>query len=171
MLLFPKPKKKPKRPRKPLPRSKKRIAARTKFVEWGKNSCKAYRRKFTDDEVTAKAVECRRERLANATEAEDEMARILANLGLVFVREKIIVNGDRWVLLDFFIPSHMLVIELDGDQHRFQKEYDQGRSMWLARKHRLKTVRFWNNQVMNGQAEQRLRQMLGFDTIPKCNSA
>jgi|HubBroStandDraft_2_1064218.scaffolds.fasta_scaffold971511_1 very-short-patch-repair endonuclease len=66
---------------------------------------------------------------------------MLSRLGIKFEREKIILNGDRWVLLDFFIPSVNLAIELDGSQHRDQKQYDHGRSMWLARKG-IKTVRF-----------------------------
>jgi very-short-patch-repair endonuclease len=77
-----------------------------------------------------------------------------------YEREKIILNGDRWVLLDFYIPSVNLAIELDGSQHRDQKRYDQGRSMWLGRQG-IKTVRFWNKAVMDGKAEEMIRQMLG----------
>lgn len=66
---------------------------------------------------------------------------------------------NRWVLLDFYIPSVSLAIELDGAQHWEQRQYDHGRSLWLARKG-TKTVRFWNTDVMAGKAEQRVREML-----------
>jgi very-short-patch-repair endonuclease len=48
------------------------------------------------------------------------MDAILRRLGVNPEREKIILNGDRWVLLDFYIPSVKLAIELDGAQHRNQ---------------------------------------------------
>jgi hypothetical protein len=53
---------------------------------------------------------------------------MLSRLGIKFEREKIILNGDRWVLLDFFIASVNLAIELDGSQHRDQKQYDHGQA-------------------------------------------
>jgi very-short-patch-repair endonuclease len=104
---------------------------------------------------------CRQQRLRNPTAAEEAFAGILNRLGIKFEREKIILNGDRFVLLDFYIPSVKLVVELDGAQHRGQKGYDMGRSMWLARVHGLHVVRFWNKAVMDGTAEARIRQMLG----------
>jgi very-short-patch-repair endonuclease len=156
MLLFPKPTKRTK-VRKPIRRSKKRIASRAKFKNW--DNGKRCRRR-SDAEVLAKAQECRRERLLNPTIAEEVFSGILVRLGVKFEREKIILNGDRWVLLDFFIPAVNLAIELDGSQHRLQKNYDHGRSMWLAR-HGIKVVRLWNRAVFDGQAEQRVREMLG----------
>jgi len=65
------------------------------------------------------------------------------------------------VLVDFYIASVKLALELDGQQHRLQKQYDQGGPMWLARKHGIKTVRFWNAQVVTGQAKIRMMEMLG----------
>jgi very-short-patch-repair endonuclease len=155
-LLFPKAGKKPRRKRKPL-------AARRKFKEFGANCTKTYRRRFTDYQVMCHAEACRQKRLADATPAELEMAAMLRRLGIPHEREKIILNGDRWVLLDFFVPSVNLAIELDGSHHRGQKEYDHGRGMWLARKHGIKTVRLWNVSVLNGQAEARVREMFGLD--------
>jgi very-short-patch-repair endonuclease len=145
-----KPKKKPKR-----------LAARRKFKAHSDNPFKCYRRRYTDYQVMCQAEVCRQKRLANATPAEEAMAEILTRLGIRCEREKIILNGDRWVLLDFFIPSVNLALELDGEGHRLQKHYDHERSIWLARKG-IKVVRFWNKGVLNGTAEQRIREMLGF---------
>jgi hypothetical protein len=66
MLLFPKPKRRIK-PRKPLNPGRKKTPARSKFKEFAANPLKSYRRRFTDAEVMAKAIECRRERLASPT--------------------------------------------------------------------------------------------------------
>jgi very-short-patch-repair endonuclease len=162
-LLFPKPKKRIKI-RKPLKRSKKRPAARAKFREFGANCTKAYRRRYSDYEVTCQAEVCRQRRLENATPAEEAFGAILTRLGVKYEREKVILNGDRWVLIDFFIPSVNLAVELDGAQHLAQKEYDHGRSMWLARKG-IKVCRFWNKAVMDGTAEQRIREALRLNNI------
>jgi very-short-patch-repair endonuclease len=78
-----------------------------------------------------------------------------------FEREKIVLNGDRFVLLDLWLPKWNLVLELDGFGHLHQKRYDHERSMWLARVHNMKIVRFFNAQVLNGQAEVRVREILG----------
>jgi very-short-patch-repair endonuclease len=163
MLMFPKPKKQIKA-RKPLRRSKKRIATRATFKDF--DNGKRCRRR-SDAEVMAKAMECRAERLANPTEAEAAMTEILTRLGVRFEREAIFLNGDRWIAADFLIPSVKLVIELDGAGHRLQKRYDAGRSMWLARNHGLSVVRLWNRACFDGTAEQRIMEMLGI----KCSSS
>ena len=103
---------------------------------------------------------CRQKRLANATPAEEAMAEILTRLGVKFEREKIILNGDRWVLLDFLLPSVNIALELDGEGLRLQKQYDLERSMWLARIG-FKVARFWNRAVLDGTAELRIMEMIG----------
>ena len=51
-------------------------------------------------------------------------------------------------VLDFYCPSLGIVIELDGDQHGFDKRAvaDRRRDHWL-RSHGLKVLRFWNFEV------------------------
>jgi len=145
---------------KPLER-KKRIASRLKFKEFGANPTKTYRRRrYTDYQVMCQAGACRQRRPENATEAEEAFAEILKRLGVCFERERIVLNGHRWVLLDVWLPGLNLAIKLDGAGHRLQKNYDHGRSMWLARKG-IKTVRSWNKAVLNGDAESRMREILG----------
>jgi very-short-patch-repair endonuclease len=49
-------------------------------------------------------------------------------------------------IVDFCCVSCKLVIELDGDSHASQKEYDQGRTAWLeSRGYRV--IRFTNREV------------------------
>ena len=51
-------------------------------------------------------------------------------------------------ILDFCAIKQKLVIELDGNQHFEQKEYDIERTNYLE-SHGYRVIRFWNNQVMN----------------------
>jgi very-short-patch-repair endonuclease len=45
--------------------------------------------------------------------------------------------------LDFYCSAAKLAIELDGDQHAVQREYDDARTQFLNRKG-IQVVRFWN---------------------------
>lgn len=49
-------------------------------------------------------------------------------------------------IVDFYIPSHKLVIEIDGGQHA-ESLADKKRDKTLT-KRGLKVIRFWNNDVM-----------------------
>jgi very-short-patch-repair endonuclease len=58
-------------------------------------------------------------------------------------------------IVDFVCIELKLIIELDGSQHEFQKEYDATRTEYLNSKG-YKVLRFWNNDVlknMNGVLE------------------
>ena len=122
-----------------------------------------YRRKFSDAEALERAKQRRQERLAAGTAEEATISDFLGQHGIKHEREWIWMNGDTPIFADIFIPSLNLVLEIDGAYHaeRGQKIYDHGRSMWLAKKFSVKTVRFWNAQVLSGQAQERIKQMLG----------
>jgi very-short-patch-repair endonuclease len=63
-------------------------------------------------------------------------------------------------IVDFCAPREKIIIELDGDQHSEQKEYDEMRTAFLqARGYRV--LRFWNSEVMRN-----IYGVLG--TILKC---
>ncbi len=49
-------------------------------------------------------------------------------------------------VLDFYCPLKKLAIELDGSQHRKEKEYDVLRSDYLS-VFGIKVIRFWNSEV------------------------
>ena len=51
-------------------------------------------------------------------------------------------------IVDFYCHQHKLVIEIDGDVHKFQQEYDMGRTAELER-FDLKVIRFTNDEVIN----------------------
>ena len=51
-------------------------------------------------------------------------------------------------ILDFYCPSCKLVVEVDGEIHERQTEYDNARSAQLA-EYGYRVLRFSNKQVMN----------------------
>ena len=64
--------------------------------------------------------------------------------GVNFRRQHTIGNYT----IDFCSVKKKLVIELDGNQHLEQSEYDIGRTAYLESLG-YQVIRFWNNQVMN----------------------
>src|SRR5689334_14836600 len=106
MLLFPKLGKRPKKKRKPP-------ARRRTFKEHGANPLKTYRRKLTDYQVMIQAEACRQARLRDPTPQELEISHFLTQYGIKHDREKIWLNGDKWVLTDIYIDAVKLVIEID----------------------------------------------------------
>ena len=51
-------------------------------------------------------------------------------------------------VVDFVCTEHRLIVEVDGDSHQFQREYDEARTeVLLAFGYRV--LRFGNEQVLN----------------------
>jgi len=50
-------------------------------------------------------------------------------------------------IVDFFCPTAKLVIEIDGDSHAEQADYDAERTKWLEHGKRCLVLRFTNDQV------------------------
>jgi very-short-patch-repair endonuclease len=50
-------------------------------------------------------------------------------------------------IVDFCAPRKKIIIELDGEGHKFQPEYDAARTMFLKAKG-YKILRFWNDEVI-----------------------
>jgi very-short-patch-repair endonuclease len=53
---------------------------------------------------------------------------------------------DRFIL-DFICVKAKLVVEIDGDTHADQAEYDAERTAWLSAQHRYRVVRFDNREI------------------------
>jgi len=49
-------------------------------------------------------------------------------------------------ILDFYCVQNKIAIELDGNQHRENKEYDIERDSYLNA-NAIKVLRFWNNEL------------------------
>ena len=50
-------------------------------------------------------------------------------------------------IVDFYCHEACLIVEVDGDSHAFQKEYDAERTAWLEEQGNH-VIRFWNVEVM-----------------------
>ena len=71
-------------------------------------------------------------------------AHIKSNkLGVKFRRQHIIEN----FIPDFVALSAKLIVEVDGEIHRFQKEYDDDRTFILEQKG-FRVIRFTNEEVL-----------------------
>lgn len=61
-------------------------------------------------------------------------------------------------IVDFYCPDHRLVVEIDGDVHASQEEYDVDRTAWLEESG-YRVIRFTNREV-SGQLETVLETIL-----------
>ncbi|MCX6030885.1 MAG: DUF559 domain-containing protein [Chloroflexi bacterium] len=93
-------------------------------------------------EMQARARELRRE----MTPAERRLwARIRDSQldGAQFRRQHAVGN----FILDFFCAKSKLVVEVDGDVHATQAEYDAARTAWLNEQKHYRVIRFTNEEV------------------------
>jgi very-short-patch-repair endonuclease len=91
------------------------------------------------------------------TPAEQKLWKLLRGKqldGLKFRRQHPI--GQFTV--DFYCAQHHLIIEIDGDTHAHQVEYDQARTEWLEQNGYC-VIRFTNSQVVK-QTEDVLSEIL-----------
>jgi len=86
-----------------------------------------------------------REHRKNPTEAENVLWQRLRNnrLGAHFRRQ----HAIDWFIADFVCIEKKLVVELDGEIHKEQREYDAERTEYLN-SHGFRVIRFWNDEVL-----------------------
>jgi len=88
-----------------------------------------------------------REMRKNSTPAEEKMwQEILKHRPwwYKFTRQKPIWS----FIVDFYCAKLSLVIELDGEVHKNNKEYDKQRTSFLSSKW-ISVIRYWNNDIIN----------------------
>ncbi len=90
--------------------------------------------------------ERRRELRKNATKAEQILWEHLRrkSFQLKFKRQ----NSVGPYIIDFYAPTIKLAVELDGEIHKQNKDYDLDRTNYLNDKG-IKILRFWNSEVEN----------------------
>jgi very-short-patch-repair endonuclease len=102
------------------------------------------------------------------TEAEEKLWQRLRNrqLGFKFRRQHAI---DQFVV-DFVCIEKNLMVEVDGESHADQQEYDAERSRMLNTRG-FQVIRFWNHEVINniGDVLARIRQALDLTGTPSPN--
>ena len=106
------------------------------------------RRKRTDAQVMAHSVKCRAERLNNRTKAEMRLCELLDDQRIMYEVERIFLNGDRHIAVDFYFKSALLAVEVDGSAHDDSKSYDAGRDRWLFQQYGVRTLRLKNQEVL-----------------------
>ncbi len=99
-----------------------------------------------DSKYAAQLLEKGKEMRKQPTKAEDKLWQQLRNnkLGVKFRRQHPI---DLFIA-DFVCLEKKLIVEVDGDIHGFQKEYDEGRTIELN-KNGFEVIRFSNDEVIN----------------------
>ncbi len=94
--------------------------------------------------------EHRKELRRNPTPQENKIWWYLrrSQLGVKFRRQ----HSIGGYVVDFFCPEKKLVIEIDGEIHNQNKEYDRVRQLFMEDLG-YKTLRFWNKEIDNGVEE------------------
>ena len=90
------------------------------------------------------------------TEEEAIMWNVLRNRkvdNLKFNRQFPIIyetinNEHFFFVADFYCHKFKLVVEIDGEIHKKQKDYDEGRTAEMEN-YNIKVIRFTNDQVLN----------------------
>lgn len=111
---------------------------------------------LTPTELVDKANRYRDDLISRQTESEKVFKALLKSIKLEYEFQKIFwytkgKNYDSFYILDFYIPSANIVVEIDGEYHNEedQKRDDKIRSSVIRRNGILKIVRFTNNEVLN----------------------
>ncbi len=94
-------------------------------------------------EMQQRARELRRE----LTPAEKKLWQYLRNDQLDGAHFRKQHAVDTYIV-DFFCAKSKLVIEVDGDSHAEQLEYDAARTQWLNEQHQYRVLRFTNREVL-----------------------
>jgi very-short-patch-repair endonuclease len=105
-----------------------------------------YTMKNDDKKVVQRTLTARNMR-HNPTPAENALWAVLRNhrlAGLKFYRQRVL--GP--LIADFYCAAARLIIEVDGDIHDYQKEFDDNRTRQLE-DHGYCVIRFRNEMVLN----------------------
>lgn len=73
---------------------------------------------------------------------EDAFRSLLMKYRIHYQRQKVIGK----FIVDFYLPKRKLIVEIDGDYHRHNQEYDEYRQKWLQ-KQGFFLLRFTDLQV------------------------
>lgn len=123
-------------PKTPLWKKKRKPLNRKRTFKAQNDQTKTYLSKRRPEHVCAYAEQCRQERFANPTEAEEAFAAIMDELGIEYERERIFyyAGGQKFCISDFTIEvgSQKLIIEIDGSSHASQSGYDRERDIYFT---------------------------------------
>lgn len=103
--------------------------------------------------------ERRRVLIQKATVPESVSASLMKRFDEKPLRQAYFRIRKRSYFLDFFFPSRMLAIEIDGSSHKYRKERDRQRDADF-RSIGIRTIRIKNADVMNGKLEEKIFKRL-----------
>ena len=72
--------------------------------------------------------------------------------GIFCLPQSYFFDSKRVFIVDlklFLNDGSKLIIEVDGKNHKYQKEYDNDRTIWLTQKRNCKVLRFTNDEINN----------------------
>jgi very-short-patch-repair endonuclease len=87
------------------------------------------------------------QRKKRMTPAEDCFCRYLASRGLSY-RFQQGFYSPYYRIVDFYLPGHNLIVEIDGACH--DPEKDKRRDEWFTRERRIDIIRLTNEEVLSG---------------------
>lgn len=91
-----------------------------------------------------------RELLRSATLPESVSSKMLMELKEKPLRQAYFQIRGRSYFTDFFFPTLLLVVEIDGSAHKYKKSHDRRRDADF-RSIGIRTIRIKNKDVMNGR--------------------
>lgn len=95
------------------------------------------------------------------TPAEKRMFNLLLKWKIKFRSQRPI---DIYIV-DFLIPDRRLIIEVDGEYHKKQREYDKKREEYIRSKG-FNIVRISNQEVLSTNCDELLDKILSYPEIP-----
>ena len=85
------------------------------------------------------------------TPAERKFKAFLKQYEISYQFQKIIKTNNKYYIVDFYLPEHHIIVEIDGDYHldHQQSIKDSTRTNSLLKCQKVaKVIRFWNNEIM-----------------------
>ena len=103
------------------------------------------------ESVRSEFVNRKRQLLNKHSEAESHFEKLLNDAHIYHEREKCFYDcKGEWCYIDFYIPLYHLAIEIDGKEHRTQKQSfrDKNKEGFLSYNRKIATVRITNEQCL-----------------------
>lgn len=104
-----------------------------------------------------------KELVAKATKAEIAFMRFLDEFSFNYKFQRPFKHKGRFVIVDFYLPDHKIVIEIDGEYHNDPAQImsDRDRTNTLIKANHIRqVVRFTNNEVLNGTKRELLQKVV-----------
>lgn len=89
--------------------------------------------------------------IKNATQSEIEFKKILDENNIYYMFQKAFIQGNNYVIVDFYLPKLKLCIEIDGGYHDTEKQQkrDKNKDYYLTKQRNFKVLRIKNEDVIN----------------------